>query len=284
MATFSASDGTRLSYRVTGDGDPLVCLPGGPMQDSIYLDDLGGLSDHRRLVVLDLRGTGRSAVPEDSSSYRCDRMVDDVEALREHLGLRRMDLLGHSAGVNLAALYAARYPENVGRLALTAPSGIAVGISITGETRRDTAMPRKNEPWFPAAFAALTAITTNRGTAADWAAITPFFYGRWDAVAQEHSAARDRQTNREAAAIFGSDGAYAPAATRAALAAVHAPVLLLTGEYDVNSPPPTVTEFAGLFPAARLVVQPEAGHFPWLDDPGRFTAAVTAFLAAPGDE
>jgi proline iminopeptidase len=279
MHTFSAPDGTRLSYRVTGDGDPLVCLAGGPMQDSIYLDDLGGLSGHRRLVVLDLRGTGRSAVPEDSSSYRCDRMVDDVEALRAHLGLRRMDLLGHSAGVNLATLYAARYPGNVGKLALIAPSGTAVGITITGETRRETAMLRKNEPWFPAAFAALTAITTNRGTEADWAAITPFFYGRWDAVAREHDAARDRQTNREAAGIFGSDGAYSPETTRAALADFHAPVLLLGGEYDLNSPPPTVTEFAGLFPAAHLVVQPEAGHFPWLDDVDRFAAAVTAFLA-----
>lgn len=73
------------------------------MQDSIYLGDLGGLSMHCQLVVLDLRGTGQSTIPEDPSSYRCDRIVDDVEALREHLGLPRMDLLAHSAGVNLAA-------------------------------------------------------------------------------------------------------------------------------------------------------------------------------------
>lgn len=86
MPTFSAPDGTQLSYRVTGDGDPVVCIPGGPA-DSRYLGDLGGLSAHRRLIVLDLRGTGRSAVPEDTSTYRCDRLVDDVEALREHLGL-----------------------------------------------------------------------------------------------------------------------------------------------------------------------------------------------------
>ena len=118
MPTFSAPDDTLLAYRTAGDGDPVVCLPGGPMQDSIYLGDLGGLSRHRQLVVLDLRGTGRSATPDDASSYRCDRIVDDVEALREHLGLARMDLLGHSAGVNLAVLYAARYPENVSRLAL----------------------------------------------------------------------------------------------------------------------------------------------------------------------
>ena len=135
MPTFSAPDGTRLAYRVTGDGDPLVCLPGGPM-DSRYLGDLGGLSAHRRLIVPDLRGTGRSAIPEDTSSYRCDRLVDDVEALREHLALPRTDLLGHSAGTNIATQYAARYPAHVGKLALIGPSPRAVGIAVSAETRR----------------------------------------------------------------------------------------------------------------------------------------------------
>jgi pimeloyl-ACP methyl ester carboxylesterase len=279
MPIFSAHDGTRLSYRVTGDGDPLVCVPGGPMQDSSYLDDLGGLSENRRLVVLDLRGTGRSAIPEDTSSYRCDRQVDDVEALREHLGLDRMDLLGHSAGVNLATLYAARCPGNVGKLALIAPSPNVVGIAISGETRRDCAQLRRDEPWFPAAFAALRAVSANEGKDGDREAIAPFFYGRWDAVAQHHRAVASQQINTEAAGLFGSEGAFHPEATRAALASHEAPVLLLAGEFDVNSPPRSVAEFAGLFPDATLVVQPGAGHFPWLDDADLFRANVTAFLS-----
>lgn len=280
MPTFSAPDATRLSYRTTGDGDgdPIVCLPGGPMRDSRYLGDLGGLDRHRRLVVPDLRGTGRSEVPEDTSSYRCDRLVDDVEALRAHLGLDRMDLLGHSAGANLATLYATRYPHNVGRLALVAPSVFAVGIEITAQTRRDTAGLRRHEPWFPAAFAALEAITDGRGGDGDRAAIAPFFYGRWDAVARSHYAAGSSQTNREAAGIFAAEGAFRPQPTRAALAVFGAPVLLLAGEVDLNSPPAAVAEFAGLFPDARFVVQPGAGHYPWLDDADLFVASAAAFL------
>jgi proline iminopeptidase len=42
MPAFSAHDGTKLAYHVFGDGPPVVCLPGGPMQDSVYLGDLGG--------------------------------------------------------------------------------------------------------------------------------------------------------------------------------------------------------------------------------------------------
>jgi proline iminopeptidase len=274
MPTFSAPDGTQLAYRVTGDGDPVVCLPGGPA-DSLYLGHLGGLAAHRQLVVLDLRGTGRSAIPEDTSSYRCDRLVDDVEALRVHLGLPRMDLLGHSAGTNIAAQYVARYPEYVSKLALIGPSNRAAGIAVTGEMRRELALLRSDEPWFQGAFAALEAII--EGTGGDWEAITPFFYGRWDAAARKHHAGA-RPGNDEAVALFAAEGAFDPEATRAALAACEAPVLLLSGEFDLNSPPRSAAEFAGLFPDATLVVQQGAGHYPWLDDADRFVDTAAAFL------
>src|SRR4029450_2569559 len=118
MAIFDGADGTRLAYHQAGEGRPLICVPGGPMQASAYLGDLGGLSAHRSLVLLDLRGTGESAIPADPTSYRGDRQVDDVEALRVHLGLDRIDLLGHSAGAALALRYTARHLDRGRRLTL----------------------------------------------------------------------------------------------------------------------------------------------------------------------
>jgi pimeloyl-ACP methyl ester carboxylesterase len=279
MPTFPAPDGTDLAYRVFGEGIPLVCLPGGPMQDSSYLGELGGLSRHRQLIMVDPRGTGRSVIPDDASSYRCDRLVDDVETLREHLGLDRLDLLAHCAGANLAALYVARYPERIGRLALITPSTMAVGITATGAARREIAELRKDEPWFAGAFAALDAIVAGNATEDSWHAIDPFFYGRWDAAARAHQAAQEGHRNEEAAAAFGAVGAYDPAATRAALGRFDAPVLVLAGEVDLNSIPSAVAEFAALFPHAQLVVQPDAGHFPWVDDADRFVAMTAPFLA-----
>lgn len=283
-STYSAPDGTKIAYHVFGEGPPLphpplVCLPGGPMQSAEYLGDLGGLSAHRQLIMLDPRGTGGSAVPEDTGSYRCDRLVDDVDALRAHLGLDRMDLLAHSSGVNLAALYVGRHPDRVGRLALITPSVWSVGIPIPGEVRRDTVGPRHAEPWFPAAYAALEAITEGRATADMWQAITPFSYGRWDEEARAYEAAGEEQRNDEAAAVFAGEGAFDAEATRAALGRFERPVLLLAGEVDPGAPPVVVTEFADLFPDAELVVQPGAGHFPWRDDADRFVAATAAFLA-----
>ncbi|MCF3131416.1 alpha/beta fold hydrolase [Streptomyces olivochromogenes] len=278
MPTYSAHDGTELAYHVLGDGPPLICLPGGPMQASAYLGDLGGLSAHRKLILPDLRGTGDSAVPEDTGSYRCDRLVEDVEALRAHLGLHALDLLGHSAGANLAVRYLERHRDRVGRLLLITPSVMAVGITVTGALRRETALLRRDEPWFPAAFAALEAIVAGRATADSGRAVAPFFYGRWDATARDHRAAEGEQRNDEAAAVFGTEGAFDSDLTRSELAAFGQPVLLLAGEYDLNSPPPAMAEFAGLFPDARYVVQPRAGHFPWLDDPGRFVTTTMTFL------
>ncbi|GGV23693.1 hydrolase [Streptomyces longisporoflavus] len=274
MPTYRASDGTRLAYRLDGDGAPLVCIPGGPV-GSRYLGDLGGLSAHRQLILLDTRGTGESALPEDPATYRCDRLVEDVETLRRHLGLPRMDLLGHSGGANIAAQYAARHPHRLRKLALISPGTRAVGIDVTGEMRRELVRSRKDEPWFPPAFAALEAITEGAGT--DWEAVDPFFYGRWDSAAQRHCAA-SRPSNEQAVAGFAAEGAFDPAATRAGLADCAFPVLLLTGEFDVNSPPQPVAEFAALFSDATRVVQKAAGHYPWLDDPERFTASTAAFL------
>jgi pimeloyl-ACP methyl ester carboxylesterase len=278
MATFDAADGTRLAYHRDGAGRPLICLPGGPMQASAYLGDLGGLSAHRSLVLLDLRGTGASAVPVDPASYRCDRQVDDVEALRGHLGLGRVDLLGHSAGATLALLYAARHPDRVGRLALIGPSPLAVGLEVADLDRRQVAELRRGEAWFPDAFAAFERVWSGDATAADWEAIAPFLYGRWDAAAQAHLAREASEKNMDAAAAYYSSGALDPEAIMASLARLRAPVLLVAGEYDVALPPKRAAEYAGLFPQAELAVQPGGGHYPWLDDPEWFVRTLAGFL------
>jgi proline iminopeptidase len=282
MPAFLAFDGTELAYHVHGGGGdvPLICLPGGPMRAPGYLGDLGGLSARRRLIMLDLRGTGDSAIPADPSSYRCDRLTADVLALQDHLGLARADVLGHSAGANIALQYALRHPDRVGRLLLITPSGRAVGLEPDTDMRREIVELRRGEPWFAPAAAAYERIAAGQETEADWAATAPFFYGRWDAAAQAHDAAQQEQTNDDAAAAFGADGAFDPVSTRAGAAALGSPVLVIGGDLDLQRPPAVTAEYAALFGNTRLVVQPGAGHFPWLDDPDRFVAAVTEFLSA----
>ncbi len=278
MPVFAAPDGTQLCYHLKGSGSPLVCLPGGPMQDSAYLGDLGRLSDHRRLILLDHRGTGGSATPSDPSSYRCDHLVNDVEALRRHLALERMDLLGHSGGTNLAVLYAVRHPDRIGRLVLITPSTWALDIESTSDDRRELVELRADEPWYPEAAAAFEAVAAGEGREADWEAMTVFTYGHWDETARAHHASQSGHRNDEAADIYGADDAFDSRAIRDALGTFPAPVLIVAGDRDVAAPPRVMASVAGLFPDATLVVQPTAGHYPWLDDPVAFTTTVADFL------
>jgi pimeloyl-ACP methyl ester carboxylesterase len=275
--TCYAADGTRLAFHRTGEGAPLICVPGGPMQSSAYLGDLGGVSP---LVRLDLRGTGGSA-EADPATYRCDRQVGDVEALRVHLGLDHIDLLGHSAGAAVAVSYAVRHPGRVRRLVLVAPTPFAVGLEITDADRRAVAELRRGEPWFPDAFAAFERIWAGDFSGANRKGIAPFHYGRWDAVSQANYAATATEINVAAATAYYAEGALDTDAIRVALAGFDAPVLLVAGEYDVGLPPKRAAEYAALFPNAELVVQPAAGHFPWLDDPASFGQTVTGWLTKP---
>ncbi|MFG2965414.1 alpha/beta fold hydrolase [Streptomyces sp. NPDC048288] len=278
MPSFTAADGTRLAYHVTGEGEPLVVLPGGPMRASAYLGDLGGLAAHRRLVLLDLRGTGDSAAPADPASYRCDRQVDDVEMLRAHMGLDHMDVLAHSAGASLAILYAAAHPHRVRRLALITGNPSALGLRPTPEERLAAARLRSAEPWFDEAFPLLEAWLT--GTGDFDVTFMPFFHGRWDATAQAHVAATEKQTNFEAGDRYFADGAFTPDATRAALRLLTAPVLVYTGELDGSPSPALARRAAEAFPNAEVAVQPGTAHYPWLDNPEWFVRRTLGFLDA----
>ncbi|MFI2205797.1 alpha/beta fold hydrolase [Streptomyces sp. NPDC020192] len=281
MPTFTAPDGTLLAYHLRGEGDPVAVLPGGPMRASVYLGDLGGLAAHRRLALLDLRGTGDSAVPADPATYRCDRMVEDVEAWRAHMGLEHMDLLAHSAGAALAMLYAARYPQRIRRLLLITPNPSALGMRGTPEDRLAAAPLRADEPWFAEAFPAFRAWLTGEAEFDD--AFVPFFYGRWDDAARAHADAELEQTNEEAEGRYFADGAFTPDTTRAALATLTAPVLVYAGDVDGGPRPGLARRAAEAFPRAEFTVQPGAGHYPWLDDPEWFVSRLLAFLDGPAD-
>ncbi|MDP9434753.1 MAG: alpha/beta hydrolase [Actinomycetota bacterium] len=280
MTSFPSYDGTRLGYTEVGSGPRLVCLSGGPGRASAYLENLGGLAEHRTLVLLDTRATGHSEVPPDPSSLRFDRLADDIEALRLHLAEDVLDLLGHSAGCLVAQAYAAARPERVRSLVLVTPTD-----RLQGGTRSDLdaiRAARADEPWYADAAEAQAAL--DAGVPPSQAqplvrATRPFFYGRWDARAQAHAATAETQSSRRAELGFWPDGnAVDLAALVAGLRRVTAPVLVVGGERDALTGVEAVHLVARSFPRAEAVVLPEAGHFPWVDQPEAFRHTVRGFL------
>ncbi|ONI86656.1 alpha/beta hydrolase [Saccharothrix sp. ALI-22-I] len=267
MARFTTYDGTTLAYHETGDGPPLVCVPGGPGRAGAYLGDLGGLDRHRTLLLLDNRGTGDSDTPADPATYRRDRLAADVDALRAHLGLERIDLLGHSAGAGIAMAYAEHHPDRLASLILLTPSLRAIGTTPTEQDWARHLRAHAGQPWITEAAAAFTAWSAGNDTPANRLAAAPLFYGRWDDRARAHAAAETTEASPAAQTGYAADGAFSPGHTRRALADLDIPVLVYAADADPVSPPHLVRELADLIPGARYVEQPGGGHFPWLEDP-----------------
>ncbi|MCM3757255.1 alpha/beta hydrolase [Sporosarcina aquimarina] len=124
---------TKIFYDVDGqgieiDGDRLKEKPvvfvihGGPGGCHItfkpYLDEL---TKTAQLVYIDQRGCGFSE-KDDPDNYTLTQNVEDVEALRQHLGLEKIWILGHSYGGIVAMSYAVKYEKNVAGLILAATS------------------------------------------------------------------------------------------------------------------------------------------------------------------
>lgn len=114
-SSFESLDGARLWYAVyeaRGDSTVLLCSGGPGCCD--YLAPLAlMLDDACRTVRFDARGCGRST---RTGPYTVEANIDDLEALRLHLGVPRWSLIGHSAGGDLALAYALEHPHSVDRL------------------------------------------------------------------------------------------------------------------------------------------------------------------------
>lgn len=277
MTSFRTRDGLTLAYRLAGTGPLLVCQSGGPGRESSYLRDLGGLTETRTLLLLDARGTGASERPDDRERLGAWHLADDLADLREHLGVASFDLLGHSAGAVVAQLYAAAHPATVRRLVLVTPSGRLQG-SAGDDVPAIVDRRRAGAATDPALAAALAA--WDRG--ASGGPVRPLYYGTWNADAAAHAAGADTEVDPVVSAMFWPRRlpADAPDPERvvAALGAVTAPVLVLAGEHDAITGVEAAHSVAASFPAATVEVLAGCGHFPWVDRPAAFAAAVGAFL------
>ena len=98
--------GGRVWYRSLGDdGVPILMLHGGPGFPSDYLEALAGLAANRRVIFYDQLGCGRSPAPDDPALWTVERFVDELDAVRDGLGLEQVHLFGSSWGGMLAMQY-----------------------------------------------------------------------------------------------------------------------------------------------------------------------------------
>jgi pimeloyl-ACP methyl ester carboxylesterase len=113
------ANGVRIYYERHGDsGDPLLFVHGytGDITDWKY--QVAEFSPGYRVLVLDLRGHGRSEAPADRSVYTVEEMARDVEAVAEAAGFEKYHLVGHSLGGTIVQEVALSNPQKLYSLTL----------------------------------------------------------------------------------------------------------------------------------------------------------------------
>ena len=284
MEELTTADGRTLAYRRVGSGPTLVCHGGGPGFSSLYLGDLGGLDRHLELVLLDPRGTGASDRPADPRAYAIEDYVADVEELRDHLGLERLSLLGHSHGGVVAMAYGARHPERVERLIL---ASTLARVAPEQEAAMEAAVEaHAGEPWYADAKAALEEelageFSSDQELAALVFRELAFYFRNYGEDERAYvDSLRPEIPNADALQLFNRE-ILASFDLRPELGRITAPTLVVTGADDFITGPASAVDLEEGIAGAEKVVIPECGHFVFVEAAEIFREAVLSFLGVP---
>ena len=284
--------GLMIYYKSFGRGKPLMLLHGGPgASHDYFLPYLTPLARHHRLIFIDERGSGRSQGLEDVSGYTVENMVEDVEAVRQSLGLGQVSLLGHSYGGVLAQAYALKYQKNLSHLILGSTFASTKAINQVF-VRMKEKMPadlreRINKMEAEGLYGHGKDYEKNRYTSeymiAAWGeGYFPYIY-RNRPDANYDPADNGKMSWELYREMWGSHGEFVIDGNLKSveytdrLSTIKVPTLVLVGDHDESDPSMSQTmheKIAG----SKLVILPKSGHMTFVDQPGMFEKAVEDFL------
>jgi proline iminopeptidase len=246
-------------------------LHGGPGADhTSYKPIFSALADRMQLVYIDHRGQGRSARGL-RSTYTLDNNVEDLEALRQYLGLGPIIVIGGSYGGMVAMAYAARYSHSVSHLIAYATAPSYEFLAKAQQTLRDRGTPEQiaiAQKLWDGTF------QSNEELKSYFEVLAPVYSYRSIASSPDWS---DRILSYEATnEAFG--GFLRTYDIRSELPNIIAPTLVLAGRHDWICAPEFSEEIARLIPQADLRIFEESGHMLRTDEPQKLLDAIAGFL------
>jgi proline iminopeptidase len=268
--------GGKIYFEVIGSGNaiPLVLVNGGPGLDHLYLHTSTAwdvLARSRRVIFYDQRGNGRSSPLKEGQSCTLADQIDDLDALRAHLGLDKIILLGSSWGGYLSMAYAARHAERVAGLILVDSAGPKwddktdledkvypevvereKSLEFAMEFRDKAARDQYNREDFSMLF------YSPEKRAAFLALLMPVKFN-WEVNdAVSHDLARFDLTPE--------------------LPKFRFPTLVITGRFDMNVAPVFAYQIYRAIPGAQFTVFEKSGHLPFTEEPDDFASRIESFL------
>ncbi len=274
--------GGKIWYRILGDGKgtPIMMLHGGPGGTSKSFYQLASLGSDRPVIIFDQLGSGQSGNNTDTSLLKVENFVEQVDALKNSLGLKEFYLHGHSWGTALALEYYLKHPEGIKAIIFNSPyfstslwrkdadtliSKLADTIQLAiknGEINHDYesgAYKNANEVFSKNYGVRKTRLTSelDTSTAKGSKFIYNYMWGPTEFTATGTLINYDRVQS---------------------LKTIKVPTLFITGEFD-EARPATVHYFQSLVPDSKFVMIDGAGHGTMHDNKEQNIKAIKDFLA-----
>jgi proline iminopeptidase len=285
---FVIINGHRIWYSMTGKGEPLLIIPGGPGSPHNYFQPyMDRLADFIQLIYFDAFGRGLSSKAENPSEYSFQNDVDEIEALRNALNLGTVNIYGHSYGGMVAQAYALKYPESVKRLILANTIHSAEmwqkGNNDNWNYQLENQLP---ELWHRLDSLRLEGILSTDSVYQKIQGEMPlslsFFYdpsNTPDSTYANKSFSLEvyRQiAGPDADIVLGGD--LASVDFRGRLNKIMVPTIIIAGRFDRVAIPKYSIQFKTFMPQAKFIMFEKSGHYPFIEEPELHAKILESFL------
>jgi pimeloyl-ACP methyl ester carboxylesterase len=258
---------TNLYYEMRGEGHLLVLIHGGYMDRRMWDDQFAVFAEHYRVIRYDVRGFGKSELPQVPYSDR-----EDLYTLLTALGVKKTYLLGLSPGGEIALDFTLDYPDMVDALILVGSPvpGYSLELMFTEEQLRE-----QKERWAPFGQA-----MRERDIPA---MVDRLMQDPTLVPSLDYPAARERvwECLSEYSFVWVLDPApreklEPPAYER--LAEIHVPTLIIVGAEDDFPLHKSADKLEQDIAGAKRVTIPGTHHMPNMEKPEEFNQIVLDFL------
>ena len=265
IGRYADAAGRHIHYFEQGKGDTLLLIHSLGQSLFTWHKVLDALSEHYRVIAVDLPGHGYSDKPADEPPYGIGALSDTLVAFMDELGIDRADVIAFSMGSMIALDMAARYAGRIGRLVLICPGGLTA------------TMPYQIRSLESALTGWLAAATLSQKTVAnllmdaffDKTLITP------DMVREYYKPYADKSAG---AALRSALRAFDEEEIMPALRDVENDVLILWGVDDRWREVSTAEVFHIALPNAQFALIRNCGHVLHEEKPDRFLEYALDFL------
>ncbi len=265
-------DGTVMRQRPVA-----LVIHGGPGGDHTgFKPAFTPLTSSLQLVYFDHRGQGRSA-RGDPELYTLDENVEDMEALRQHLGLGPVVSIGTSYGGMVAMAHAARYPDSVSHLVLIVTAAHGGFIARAKEIVRARGSAEQRRVCEMLWAGELDTVERLRHY---YAVMGPLYARQYDPAAADASRSRGTNSPEPLNRAFGPGGFLHGFDLRPHLGRIVAPTLILAGRHDWICAPEFSAEIHRYIPGSTLRIFEESSHSIRSDEPQAMIEAIAGFVAA----